>query len=242
LTRAAKPLTPQAAVALAAVHRNGTRSVDVSRSIVWLDAAGKPVTTMTSEGVIDFEHDLARLDMPGLAITLIYAKGVLYTRIPHLEEIAKKRWMKVDLTKSPNAPGPGFLVGLGGPQGSDPLQDLHQLNNIVRVVEIGREQVRGVDTRRYRGSITMPAIAGEQQSETVTTEIWIDGENRIRRTRDTFTFDWGQALTASTVAGQGRVPVLMVTTTEYYDFGVKVDVQVPPDSDTISREALSNQK
>jgi len=51
----------------------------------------------------------------------------------------------------------------------------------VNATRLGREKVRGVDTRRYKGT-----IAVRQANSTVTIEVWIDGEGHARRIRDTY--------------------------------------------------------
>ncbi len=51
----------------------------------------------------------------------------------------------------------------------------------MNATRLGREKVRGVDTRRYKGT-----IAVRQANSTVTIEVWIDGEGHARRIRDTY--------------------------------------------------------
>jgi hypothetical protein len=107
----------------------------------------------------------------------------------------------------------------------NPARSLQQLRTVVNVTEVGREQLRGAQTRHLKGEVKgaggIPVV-----------EVWLDGEERTRRIRTTTRVP----VPASTQAGLPPVPVSFVTTTDYYDFGTTVDVQVrrtatPPTSE-----------
>lgn len=151
----------------------------------------------------------------------------IYSRLPpELAELANnKHWLKLDFTAVPKNKRPSVetMVGLGQ-AGVNPERSLHQLDNVVHVTEVGRERIRGVDTRHLKGSLQGPFGIW-------VVEVWLDGEDRTRRTRYTMAVSLPN-VPGPTLAGLPPPPESMVTTTDYYDFGTKVDVQVPPDSDT----------
>jgi hypothetical protein len=101
----------------------------------------------------------------------------------------------------------------------------------VKVTEVGREQLRGVQTRHLKGSV--------KDRSGIQVGVWLDGEDRTRRTRDTTPAPL-LAVPGPTQAGLPPPPESIVTTTDYYDFGTKVDVQVPPDSDTTDFEDFAS--
>ncbi len=234
------PPTPQEAVAAASARTTAVGSARISRSIAWFDAAGNQVgPPMRIEGVIDFTHHLARLDTTTAkppagtsstpVLTQVYTKNAIYWRSLGLEKVAKKHWLKLDLTTLPEDRRPSVeaMVGLGQ-AGVNPARSLQQLRTVVNVAEVGREQLRGVDTRHLKGSVKGPF--GIQ-----VVEVWLDSEDRTRRIRTT-TPAPVPAVPGPTQAGLPPPPASFVTTTDYYDFGTKVDVQVPPDSDATDFE------
>jgi hypothetical protein len=97
----------------------------------------------------------------------------------------------------------------------DPVGLLERLRSASSKVEtIGREQVRGVPTDHVRLTVArdqldLDAEKSEDRSETLTVEIWIDGEGVIRRFR------------AEDTPGA-------VGTLEFFDFGAAVEIEPPP--------------
>jgi hypothetical protein len=117
------------------------------------------------------------------------------------------------------------------------VRSLGKLRDVADVTRLGRERVRGVDTRRYRGTIAVPKV-----SSAISVEVWIDREGRVRRIRDRYNFTelrfdlaelgrLGQEVTGSTLPNQATGDVWSVGTTEYDDFGVPVAIQLPPEGD-----------
>lgn len=101
--------------------------------------------------------------------------------------------------------------------------------------EVGREDVRGEQTTRYRGTMdvskALEAFKGplREQFEQVLAsggtqdvpfDAWIDDEGRIRQVDQTLTLEMPQL----------PEPLEVRTRLEMYDFGVEVDVQAPPAS------------
>ena len=113
---------------------------------------------------------------------------------------------------------------------------LAYLSEVADVEEVGTETVRDVETTHYRFSTDLAELAesGPEElrssferlieisgSDEVPTQVWIDGDDRVRRLVTDVEMDLeGQQATQQ-------------TTVEYYDFGVQFDVQLPPEEDTV---------
>ena len=104
------------------------------------------------------------------------------------------------------------------------------------VEEVGREDLRGVGTTRYRGTFDLSTafeafkgplrdqleqVVKKGDPERVPFDAWVDDEGRIRQVEQTLTLEVPQA------PGQ---ELAVETRVEFYDFGVEVDVEAPPAS------------
>ncbi|MEV4423138.1 hypothetical protein AB0L40_24640 [Patulibacter sp. NPDC049589] len=152
-----------------------------------------------------------------------------------------KSWIRIDLGKASKSLGIDLgSLGAGGAGSSDPTQALQYLKAATGDIEtVGKEDVRGEPTTHYRATIDYArypslakpadraaAKAGVEQliklsgSRTSPMEVWVDGDGRVRRIRQT--------------VGTQLTPGKKATITqdyELYDFGHQVDVQLPPDSE-----------
>ena len=96
-------------------------------------------------------------------------------------------------------------------------------------MRLGDDRVRGVATTRYRVGIDLEEVAKDAsadmrrrleeafesgESRVFEVEVWLDRDGVIRRTR------------TENRVGDGDAPTI-VSTTDYFDFGVAVDVEIP---------------
>jgi hypothetical protein len=145
------------------------------------------------------------------------------------------KWIKID----PASMGltEADLAQLGG--GATSQMGLSYLKSISaeNVTEVGKEQVRGVDTTHYKATASVDALlanTAESQRETqrktmsdagitsVPVEVWIDADGLTRRMR----FD----MQGSSAAFKGEVGVEF----EFYDFNATPAVEAPPAAEVIS--------
>ena len=116
------------------------------------------------------------------------------------------------------------------------------------LTEVGRERVRDADTVRYRTELDLakipkpspaPGASGKQPDPTAVlrrllgdaplpVEAWVDDQQRIRRLTLVLPLPDLTSGTDKSPAGDGAPGGTATTTTEYFDFGVAVDVQAPP--------------
>ncbi|MCP4087404.1 MAG: LppX_LprAFG lipoprotein [Actinomycetia bacterium] len=122
----------------------------------------------------------------------------------------------------------------GGTGAFDPQDFIAFLNGADDIQELGTEDIRGIETTRYAGTITEEKLAdfdvdGALDSvgatEEIPFEVWVDGDGLIRR-----------LLMEVTDTGDGSS---MTLDWEMYDFGDAIDIAPPPADQVTSADALS---
>jgi len=169
---------------------------------------------------------------------------VIYMRFPPgLAQLPSgKSWVRLDLRAGAEALGID-VQALMQQAGTDPTQWLDFIESAGDdFTVVGEEEVRGVPTTHYRGTIDFRKLAAEGPEnlretyesmielsgvDEVRMEIWLDDEGRARR------YEYDQPLPSS-----GTVQGTQTVTTEYYDFGVEVDVEPPPADQVIDVSEL----
>jgi hypothetical protein len=251
-------LSPQAAVAQAATKYEEAGSSRVSMTATIKDVPGGPLS-FTGEGEFDQESGRMTMDMSSLGeatggalageMELVFDQLVLYMKFPApiSEQLpGGKSWVRIDLREAGQELGID-LEELMQVQQSDPTQSLQYLRGASDdFEEVGQEDVRGVETTHYRGTID-PRKAAEQLPEDVREafeqateligtnklpfDVWIDGDGMARRMK------YEQPL-----PGAGGETASMALTMELFDFGVEVDVEPPPDDEVLDIQELLNQR
>jgi hypothetical protein len=259
---ASAPATPQAAVVQAADRTSDAGSSRASFEITMTGLAPEPLT-MTGEGIFDSQARKGRLTMDLSALgagsgqdlgeaEMIFDDFVVYMKFPFLSELqgGLKEWLRFDIRELGKEQG--FDLGqLSQLNQNDPSQALQYLRAASEdVEELGKEEVRGVETTHYRMTIDLRKVvdqAPEEQREQlraqidqiveqsgiqmVPTEVWIDDEGLARRMELTYNgmrFAPGE---------EGD----MTMTMELFDFGVEVDIQPPPANNVTDLQDLLQQ-
>jgi hypothetical protein len=188
---------------------------------------GQPLV-MTGTGVEDLSGQRARIEMqvPGAgSMELIADKLVMYIHFDLLSrELGGREWMKLDLEQTYESLG--IDMGGVGQVGQGTSEQLRMLGEVSDgITEMGREQVRGVETTHYSAVVDLHKYPDEDiekiieltgQSE-VPMDVWIDDDERVRR------MEWEQAVS------KGQEPGKLVA--EYVRFGVPVDIDIPDDDE-----------
>lgn len=250
-------IAPEAAVAEAATKTEEAGSSRVSFSME-SSGAGLPGTIAVSgEGVFDYESQTGRLtyDMGDLFGGVegdfeIVSRGlVLYIKFPEAANVPLprgKEWIEVDLNEAGKQQGFN-LAQLSQLNQGDPTQVLRYLRGASDEIEkVGEEDVRGAETTHYRATVDLkksveasldriPADQRDAVRESVDrvialtgtgsmpVEVWIDGKGLARR----FSMAWDMKVPERS----DRMQLEM--TMEFYDFGVEVDAQAPPQEQTV---------
>lgn len=216
-----------------------------------LPGAGR--VSMTGSGVMDTAGQASHLtmqvksapdvvvgafDKSDLSTEVITDRAVVYTHSAQLGQLlgAGRKWLRIDAVKVGEAAG--IDVSALTQPGQDPTQALRQLKAVGADVEkIGREDVRGVETMRYRATVDLrryPALAPAAEraaareaterlievtgASTLPVDVWIGTDDRVRRVTQKLS-----------LKGPGG-PSTIVQRFELYAFGTKVDIKIPPPS------------
>jgi hypothetical protein len=203
-----------------------------------VDFAGK-ASSMT----LDMSDTLRQMGISGDAakFQMLSTGTTLYMRSPLLDQgagLAAGKWLKLDLNELTKLQGVD-LSQLQQAGNNDPRQGLAFLEGVTEdgVEEIGHEDVRGTGTTHYQANIDLEKAVARSGSvidadafkrfvdslgtKNVQVQVWIDGDNRVRRIRIPMPVPYK--------ADTAKVTITM----EYFDFGAPVDVTPPPASDTV---------
>lgn len=242
---------PEDAVALAAANTTdaGTYKADTTAST---EIAGQAVE-MRGTGEFDGESRQGHMSLTtsvagqDLDMEMISVFPAVYLRYPPglLPGLpADKPWIKLDVEKL------GQQVGLDLNQlmqvgQTDPSQGLQFLRGVSDVKAVGEEEVRGVSTTHYTGTVDLRTLSEQnpaledtierliQQTgiSEIPVEVWVDEDNFVRRMNQTM---------EGVTAGPGTTMDL-TTTTELYDFGTEVEIEEPPADDVIDFDDVLGQ-
>ncbi len=214
--------------------RAGTSKAQTSMEM----ATGGTRVTIRGAGVYDYRERLGRLkvllpeDPAGARehrpITELLAPGALFMKNRGAGVPADK-WVRVDIGTLSD----GNLV-TGGV--TDPYAAAEVLRGARTATYVGRTEVAGTPVRHYRGTADLALAARDASgvdrgpftaaakgfaTAEVPFDVYLDDEGRVRKIRHRFSF----------VGGQSKDPVAVASTALLYDFGVDVDVRLPPGAD-----------
>jgi hypothetical protein len=221
----------------------GSSRMSWNMKIEAVDGSGE----MTGEGIFDYRRNVGRItfDLSALEpdfekMEMILDGSVVYTSGFGEELAPGKSWMKIDTAKVPSS---SELGGLG--QIDSPAQELKYLRAVSKEVEeVGEEEVRGVPTTRYRAVIDVRklgevaasdapprfrkqtrreamALFEEAGVDEAPMDVWIDGDGLLRKMTMELAFK---------AEGEKARTEL---TLELFDFGVPVQVSLPPAAETV---------
>jgi hypothetical protein len=114
------------------------------------------------------------------------------------------------------------------------------------VQKLGKEDVRGVPTTRYRGTISVSdeikrareagadalASLSEKEGSPLHVEAWIDADGLVRRMR----------LVNSRPSDKGDGPVTTDMRMDFIDFGIEPEIEVPDSSEVFDATELARDK
>lgn len=135
----------------------------------------------------------------------------------------------------------GLDIALGDEVNSSALPDvdakgeLALLEGVENAQKLGKEDVRGVPTTHYRGTLSVAdqvertrdegaentAAVTEKYGGPMRVEAWIDAEGLVRRMR----------LVHSQSAEQGKGPTTVDMTMDFVDFGIEPEIEIPDSSE-----------
>ena len=165
---------------------------------------------------------------------------------PAREATGGKPWVKADIERLAKLRGTS-LAQLPSPKSQDPRAVLDALKAVAGKVErIGAETVRGVPTMHFRATLDprkLRRAGGAAQTSSlgswdelvrrtgltsIPMEVWIDGESRLRR----------MIMVFSPGAQGGGSETTASLALELFDYGTKVEIDLPPADQVADAERL----
>ena len=215
---------------------------------------GKPVA-VTAEGAFDYTArkgrlvvDVGSVGLPGVATgtkaEMLLDGDVVFMKFPGVG-LPDKPWVRVDAAERAASGAAGSPIGgLDQLGSSDPTAALDMLRGVAKDVrEIGEEKVRGTTTTRYRGTVDLKAalakvpenrraqldaLAEQLEAESIPVDVWVDGDGRARRLVYAVALPGPDGGASTGAADDTGAELKMTTTIEFFDFGTKVDLKLPP--------------
>jgi hypothetical protein len=145
-------------------------------------------------------------------------------------------WMKMDFSfaEELDMPVPAEIDAAGE------LALLEATTGEVR--KLGKEEVRGVPTTRYRGTVDVEdhaeqlreegqedvASLTEDEGTPLTVEAWIDGDGLMRRMK----------MLKAQPRGAGEDPMDVDMTIDFYDFGIAPEIELPDEDEVFDATSL----
>lgn len=212
------PLNAVAEAALKTEQEPGTHAVIhgiitspdktiVMRGTMVTDAAGR------LSGVLSFPNPKAP---GGITMQMVEARSVMYMRSSLFGSLpGGAKWMKLDFSS-------GAPSGSPVPTTGDSEEGLKLLEKVDGVEKLGKADVRGVPTTRYRGTTGSGAKPPHL-------EAWIDGKGRILRMR----------LVNSPSRNGGETSPKIDMRTDFVGFGPVPPIRVPDPSEVFDATAIA---
>ena len=196
----------------------------------------------TATGEFDFAHARGMLAMQApFDTTMLFLPPTTYVKIPGGVGSALpkgKTWVALD-AKGPGGPADPGLGIFGASSPADLLTSLTTISGSVK--KLGSGSIRGVAVTGYRviidprkaaraAKLNAAERASYQQfvaglgTGAISADVWVDGGNLVRRV--TLSVRPSAALSAG-LGGTGAA-AQMTASTDFYDFGVPVNVSPPP--------------
>lgn len=188
------------------VVQAASRTLEAGSARFTLRGEGGPGGPFTGEGEVAGRRARVELHFSEAAggllpadVDAVYAEGTLYLRLSGLAGLLPglvsggADWIGVDLSADSGVLDEYLDLGEG-----DPARLLETLEAAGAFTAVGREQVRGVETTRYRGTVASSRI-----------DVWVGADGLVRR--------------ATVRDGDGTNVEL-----ELYDFGADVQIEPPP--------------
>ncbi|MEU9184067.1 DUF1396 domain-containing protein [Streptomyces sp. NPDC048484] len=200
-------MTPAAAVAKAA-----KKTEDITSLSYRMSGRTPEEGRITAEAQMRMKPDIAMsmkmkaLDQgaDGSAEIRLVDKAMYIGGAAAAKELDGKRWMKFDMsTLGDDALGGGAAPGAGAVD-KNPAQESALLAGSKDVKKVGTEKVEGVETTRYKGTVTLDefrkSLKGEKKAtrekrekgleqyekmglDTLTMDMWVDGEDHTKQFR-----------------------------------------------------------
>ena len=207
---------------------------------------------MTGDGEMDMKGQRGEFTyrFQGQEIRQVMDRFVMYMQSPQFEGVLEegKEWGKIDIEKSSKELG----VDVGAvqqPGSGDPRQMFGQLKAMSGDIEkVGTDEVRGTETTHYSGDVEIDnlheALPPDRQAaarksierakevsglKDYPLDVWIDEDDQVRRMR--------MKMEMKVL----REEIAFDFTMEFFDYGTRVDIELPPEDEVQDLTELAAQ-
>ncbi len=236
---------PLNAIAEAAERTQGEQGGRATVRAIASSPAGSELFTVTGEMVFNDETGRSRgvfQTVPSsgsgrsMKMQMVSDETAMYMRSRQFGPLPGGReWMALDFSSL------GQEMDAPLPAGGDAKGELALLEAVTGDVQkLGKEDVRGVPTTRYRGTVDASEnverlreegaedLASRIEEDPLQGEAWIDADGLIRRMR----------FVKSEPGEGGEGPMTLDMRVDFYDFGISPEIDVPESSEVFDATSL----
>jgi hypothetical protein len=219
---AEQPLTPTAAIRLAAEQTGNVTSLGGTLSL--LEGGSNNVS-----GTFQFQLKPSLLVEENLGATVsgqtetigeILTSTAVYVKIPGLSAEAGKPWIEVPFSDLSGSLGSALTQLIQEAQSGDPLTQAQELTASKDAHQVGTQVIDGVSTTHYAGTLTGSAALAKlspslrkdlssvlrQLQGHITWNAWLDSQHNLRKLTESYTVD-GMALSLAMTVTSINQPV-----------------------------------
>jgi outer membrane lipoprotein-sorting protein len=153
-----------------------------------------------------------------------------------------REWMSLDLASAAGLDRDTLLPSEGDAKG-----ELELLEETGNVRKLGKEDVNGVPTTHYRGTVSASENADrlreegadedfaswiEEEDSAIRVEAWIDAEELVRRMR----------IVQETPGDDSEGPTTMDMRMDFFDFGIDPEIDVPDSDEVFDATSLAKEE
>lgn len=207
---------------------DATTAAGTAKFTAQISTGDDKAATIGMDGAIDFSTEAIQVKVSSAmlggteGIEVVVVDGQSYIKMPMFQG----KWMKT----------PAQQVGV---KFTDPTDGLSSLKNLADLKEVGTEEIDGVSTTHYTGTLDLKEALAQanipsadlakikQEMDRVkdgaTVDVWVDDEGRVVQIKTSMSLD----------TGTGK-PVAFSNTMKFFDFGEPVDIKAPSPDQVIS--------
>ncbi len=201
--------------------------------------------TMTGRSVYDEHREEGVIEFPNpedegmVEMVLVMEDNMMYMRSDAFGSLPDDRsWMGLDLSfgEEPELPTPA----------AEAKSELEKLESVTGVRKLSKEDVRGVPTTRYAGTVSVSeqvkelreqgaddlALSTEANGAPLQIEVWIDAKELVRRMR----------MVASQPGEGDEGPTTMDMRMNFFDFGFVPEIEVPDESEVFDMTSMAEEE